>query len=316
MSEPIVTLQQIRDVGLLVATADDATVRSAIRIASAFIERRCGVPFLPRTFTKASPFLMDGSGSDVLWLPWPVLSISEAGYQDTAGTQSALSATSYAVFNRRPPSMDDRRNPKLQLRDLNHWTEGLQNIYLAGVFGYCDANTAPIHAPLLVTDNGPNITLRVGSILDDSIDYSGKSVRVTYIGATAAYGGTETVVVTRGPAVSPSAPTGTNVIVTTGLLGQPVPASTVASNYSVQVVGDWAPLEIQRAAIMLVVNDYAWSLTSDRRQRDRLRRWLMSETTEGHSYTLSALAMSGGPSGIREVDKILAAYSKPVAVWA
>lgn len=72
-----------------------------------------------------------------------------------------------------------------------------------------------------------------------------------------------------------------------------------------------APLDIRRAVILLVVNDLVWSLTDEDRQDDRLRRWITSENTEGHSYSLSEKATSSGPSGIREVDRIMQAYPRP-----
>jgi len=75
-----------------------------------------------------------------------------------------------------------------------------------------------------------------------------------------------------------------------------------------------APLQVRRAVIGLVVNDFAWRLADEDRQGDRLRRWITSETTEGHTYSLDNLAGSSGPSGIRWIDQILRAFRRPRGV--
>jgi len=72
-----------------------------------------------------------------------------------------------------------------------------------------------------------------------------------------------------------------------------------------------APYGVRRAVLLLVVNDYAWDLTDEDRQEDRLRRWIKTEKTEGHSYTLSDLAHSRGPSGLKEADRELLAHMRP-----
>jgi hypothetical protein len=76
-----------------------------------------------------------------------------------------------------------------------------------------------------------------------------------------------------------------------------------------------APVEIRRAVLLLVINDFAWLLTDEQRQGDRVRRWITSETTEGHSYSLSSMAASGGSSGIREADRIMSRYRRPRAFF-
>jgi len=76
------------------------------------------------------------------------------------------------------------------------------------------------------------------------------------------------------------------------------------------------PLLIQRAVLILVIQDFAWLLTDDARQKMRLGRFVKSQTTEGHRYVLSDIAFSGAYSGIREVDRILRLYSPPLGVRA
>lgn len=75
------------------------------------------------------------------------------------------------------------------------------------------------------------------------------------------------------------------------------------------------PPAIKRACIKLVILDLLPLLGDSDAQDDIRRRWLISEKTDGHSYQLSELAMSGGTSGDREIDRILAAYRKPIGVW-
>jgi hypothetical protein len=69
-----------------------------------------------------------------------------------------------------------------------------------------------------------------------------------------------------------------------------------------------APLLVRRAVLLMVVNDFAWRLTAEDRQTERLRRWIVSETTEGHSYQLARAAVSSGHTGLREADRMLAGY--------
>jgi len=227
----LVTLAEVRATGLTDAMADDDAVEAAIALASEYVERVCGVPFSPQTITTSAPLLFDGTGHDTLWLDIPILTISEVGEQDAEGNQTAYTASTYAVYNRRPPVGNDRRNPKI-VRRYTYFPEGRQNIYVAGTFGWCD------------------------------------------------------------PAPDPN--------------DEDVPPAQI----------ERAPALVRRAVILLVVNDYAWTLTDAYRQGERLRRWIKMEVTEGHSYTLSDLALSSGPSGIREVDQILRAHARPLAVRA
>ena len=72
-----------------------------------------------------------------------------------------------------------------------------------------------------------------------------------------------------------------------------------------------APLDVQRAVLTLVIMDYAWLLANDTRPStidEPLRRFMLSETTEGHNYRLADTAASGGSSGIRSVDRLIARY--------
>jgi hypothetical protein len=74
------------------------------------------------------------------------------------------------------------------------------------------------------------------------------------------------------------------------------------------------PSLIKRACLKLVILDLIPQIGDAADQDERLRRYLTSETTDGHSYTLSELAVSGGSSGDSEVDRILAMYRRPMGI--
>ena len=70
-----------------------------------------------------------------------------------------------------------------------------------------------------------------------------------------------------------------------------------------------APAQVKRAAVRLVIRDLALLASEEAEDADRRSR-VVSETTDGHSYTL-AQPSSGGMTGDREVDMILALYRRP-----
>jgi hypothetical protein len=72
---------------------------------------------------------------------------------------------------------------------------------------------------------------------------------------------------------------------------------------------------IKRACLKLVIIDLLPELGDSDEQEELRRRYVTSETTDGHSYTLSELAVSGGASGDTEVDRILGMYRRPIGIW-
>lgn len=74
-----------------------------------------------------------------------------------------------------------------------------------------------------------------------------------------------------------------------------------------------APALVRRAVILLVISDFAPLLGDAAATDERLRRWIISETTEGHSYSLGSLPATG-PSGLREVDALLRPFHRPTRV--
>lgn len=72
-----------------------------------------------------------------------------------------------------------------------------------------------------------------------------------------------------------------------------------------------APAPIKRAAIRLIIRELGL-LGDASAQEERKRANLRSETTDGHSYSLAEMAVSGGASGDPEVDRLLAMYRRPL----
>lgn len=73
------------------------------------------------------------------------------------------------------------------------------------------------------------------------------------------------------------------------------------------------PEPIRRAVLRLVVRELPL-LTDVEGQEDRKRTRIVSETTDGHSYTLERLAVTLDLTGDPDIDGILAMYRRPIAV--
>ena len=69
----LVTLEAMRAEGLSADQASDGAVLSAIALAEAYVGMVTGRWFEPVEYPADAPFLMDGSGTDTLLLPVPVL---------------------------------------------------------------------------------------------------------------------------------------------------------------------------------------------------------------------------------------------------
>lgn len=70
------------------------------------------------------------------------------------------------------------------------------------------------------------------------------------------------------------------------------------------------PRMIRRAAVLMALRFYILT-AGEAEERDRERR-LVSESTDGHSYTLRSdeYSYSRGPTGDSEIDEILALYRR------
>lgn len=133
----LVTPEMLRGEGL----PDDGRAEMIADWAEAYVERETGFSFR----AQAASFLVDGSGSATLTLPQPIISISSL----TVGGVALAEGTDYLAMKRRPPDADDRRWPRLVIptpspsstfltgsRLGNVWTLGVQNVAVAGTFGF------------------------------------------------------------------------------------------------------------------------------------------------------------------------------------
>ena len=93
---------------------------------------------------RLNPLNLDGSGTEELYLPIPIISITSI----TEGEDDPLTEDDYIVYNRDLP--DDRQKPYI-IKVNGTFPEGNQNIEVQGVFGYVDGNLPP--APLLEAAN-------------------------------------------------------------------------------------------------------------------------------------------------------------------
>lgn len=135
----------VRAVGVTDPPYDDAQVTASIRLAQALIERACRQWFYP----KACIFNLDGTDSDALHFPVPIISVDEIRIN---GSDVALDAMYYKSYS----GVDEHDNPRIKLIDTRAidmdifsaplqdgrmmFRRGRQNQYVAGSFGYVEAD--------------------------------------------------------------------------------------------------------------------------------------------------------------------------------
>ena len=140
-----ISLQDVRDAGLLEATYPDADVIAAIEMWQQFIERACRQWFNPRTMILQ----VDGTNSDALHFGVPIISID---YLKINNRADEMETTYYEVYsgNQLP---DDRGNPRIKLIGPDHhrdiylapvvtgrlkFRKGRRNQEIKGTFGYVE----------------------------------------------------------------------------------------------------------------------------------------------------------------------------------
>lgn len=93
---------------------------------------------------------------------------------------------------------------------------------------------------------------------------------------------------------------------------------------NIEITGTWGYVEqdeegyktpelIKRVALRLVIREIPY-LGDAEGQEERKRARIVSETTDGHSYTLAQLAGSLDLTGDPDIDGILALFSAPIAI--
>lgn len=144
-----ITLQDVRDAGVTVTQADDATVLASIELWSQFMDRACGQWFEPRSLD----ILLDGTDSKLLWFQVPIISVSALYINELT---TILDTQYYHVYNNLGAGLrDDRRDPKIALKDeqsveffartvasMSEWKFlfGRKNQRIVGVFGYVESD--------------------------------------------------------------------------------------------------------------------------------------------------------------------------------
>ncbi|RLE25631.1 MAG: hypothetical protein DRJ65_07330 [Acidobacteria bacterium] len=141
-----ISVQDVRDAGLLEADYSDAEVMAAIDMWQQFLERACRQWFNPRTLI----FKTDGTDSDTLHFGVPIISVEYLKINDRT---DEFDVTQYLVYsgNKYP---DDRGNPRIKLvspyvdRNIfvsagygkTKFRKGRQNQEIKGTFGYVESD--------------------------------------------------------------------------------------------------------------------------------------------------------------------------------
>jgi len=137
-----VSVQDVRDEGISVATASDARLLMLIWTWQQYVERACRQWFVPRQIT----WDFDGNGTTLAQFPVPIISVSELHVNDDFS--SAIPTADYKVYT-------DRRNPRIKLvtretsifegvGPVNYerlsFLVGEKNQRVVGSFGYVEAD--------------------------------------------------------------------------------------------------------------------------------------------------------------------------------
>lgn len=184
-----ITVQNARDEGVTDPPYSDARVQAAIDLWSDYIDRACRQWFESRALT----IFLDGTDCDTLWLPVPIIGVTELYINDST---IVLGTDFYNVHNSRVLP-DDRQNPRLTMRRKSGdlftraalgtadpaFVKGHRNQKIVGTFGYLEPDdTTPKmikravllllqkSLPLMYTSGIPVVPLAVGPIKREKTD--------------------------------------------------------------------------------------------------------------------------------------------------
>ena len=129
----IVTLQDVRDEGITTAMASSSKVNSYIATYEQVFNNACGQWFEPVTATVS----FDGDDSSIAFFQVPIISITEV--LDTE-TGLVVDPSTYIVYNGRTMLQDDRRNPKIALKNGRKFSLGRGRFSTTGSFGFTEAD--------------------------------------------------------------------------------------------------------------------------------------------------------------------------------
>lgn len=149
------TVADVRAEGLTdTTTYPDPQVQASLNLWAQFIERATGQFFDVRSLT----LLLDGKDTDTLFLPFPIIAITQLFMNNRFTASDVIDPIRYVVYNRTFPQ-DDRRNPKIKLVTANldfyqmaawgvggrGFLRGLLNQKLVGTFGFVESdNSTPL----------------------------------------------------------------------------------------------------------------------------------------------------------------------------
>lgn len=173
-----VTVAEMRAEGVA-ATYVDATVQAAIDLASQYMDRACRQWFESRSYTA----YLDGQDSDRLFLPVPIITLTELYINNRFTAQDKLLTADYVVYNGKG-FPDDRRNPKVELINSRRsifqvpalqqggriFMKGKRNQKLVGTFGFTEEDGT---TPLLIVRAVKKMCLRFLDVLSPTGGGSG-----------------------------------------------------------------------------------------------------------------------------------------------
>ncbi len=138
IGERYITIQDIRDEGILLADYSDDRVLEMIILAADYIDLMTGRWFedLLKTMT------LDGTGNKLMVFDVPIISISSIVIGNWSTTPAEIDVTTYRAYNRIP---EDRQNPRIKFYEKVK--EGVQNVQIVGHFGYVDEDG---NTPILI----------------------------------------------------------------------------------------------------------------------------------------------------------------------
>lgn len=145
MTSSYITLADVRAEGIDIDELSDARAAFLIEGWSRWIDRKTNNFFYERSLT----LLLDGNGSRVMWLPFPIIELTELYINDDF--VNVVSADDYIVYNRVVP--DDRLNPRVKMKRSEgsifssitnrRFIVGDQNQKFVGKFGYIEDDDLP-----------------------------------------------------------------------------------------------------------------------------------------------------------------------------
>lgn len=141
---PYITPQDLYDEGLP-ESYESAHVAGRIAAAEDNLHRVTGGKwFSPRVYTAERPLKLDGNGSDELWMPGPILTVTSIDIKDGSTSWDPVSLGQFEIYNDLP---DDWNQPLIAISnfrdgidtgfDYDVFPEGRRNIRIVCSLGWC-----------------------------------------------------------------------------------------------------------------------------------------------------------------------------------